>query len=175
MDPNWLSGAAAVVSALVAVGALIVAALANRRADEANTHAQVANERARNAYNLQVRIDDRDREFRMVSWGVEPGDDDEARSITITNVGLSEARSVTMVVFLGGDHEVVEFPVLRKGDSVTVSSPRMQAWLKAAWEYEVLTPKVMVHWSSPLGKASHATINSKDLGDYIDFEQYDEG
>lgn len=175
MDPNWLSGAAAAVSALVAVGALIFAMLANRRANEANTHAQVANERARNAYNLQVRIDDRDREFRMVSWGVEPKDDDGARSIAITNVGLSEARSVTMVLFLSDDHEVVESPVLRKGESVTVSTPRLSAWLKAAWEYEVLTPKVMVHWSSPLGKASHATVNGKDLGDYIDFEQHDEG
>lgn len=175
MDPDWLSGAAAVVGALVAILALVVATLANRRADEANTHAQVANERARNAYNLQVRIDDRDREFRMVSWGVEPGDDDGARSITITNVGLSDARSVTMVLFLSDDHEVVECPVIRKGESVTVSSPRLSAWLEAAWEYEVLTPKVMVHWSSPLGKSSHATVNSKDLGDYTNFEQYDEG
>lgn len=156
MDPNWISGLAAVASAGVAIGALVVAARANQRSDIANEQAAIANRRAGEALDLQRRVDEREREFRRVAWtaGWIHDDSRDMSAFTIVNSGLTKACSVTLV--LDGPSGLKAFAV---GDIAPGQSRRVfpEESLKAAFVASTLELQSYpweVHWSSPLGAPS---------------------
>lgn len=75
----------------------------------------VPNSRAKEAWALQSRLDEREHEFRAVEWDTSAAlnDDGMATESTVTNVGDSDARSVTVVLHLSPDrevHHVGDFP-----------------------------------------------------------------
>jgi hypothetical protein len=152
-----LSDIIAVLAIFVAIASVIVAIVANIRAKE--------------ALALQSRIDEREREFRAVEWdtSVPLKVDGVATEFILTNVGDSDARSVTAVLHLNPDREVHHVGDIPAKHSVTITSPQFTDWMREAVEHEVVNPSARVHWSSPLGQVGDETLPMKTIHDFIDW------
>lgn len=143
MDGLGVSDWIAAASAVVAVGSLVAALVANLR--------------AKDAVRLQQRIDEREREFRQVSWrSAWRGDiaPDESVVFRLENTGLTDARGVTLVVNMQGGQQAFRLGDIAAGGAAearpqtSLVGPVAAAAL-ALWGNGV---GFGVHWSSPLGQ-----------------------
>lgn len=156
MDPNWISGVAAVAGTLVAAGALVVAVRANRRADVANAQSAEANERAREALDLQRLIDERAREFRDVRWELKVDRDwsgGRFTGVSFRNVGLTPAHNATFIIEVEGWATVDVFTAdeVQPGYAAGFISNATAFWMDKYDDAMPSHPPFRVHWSSPLG------------------------
>lgn len=151
----------------------IIAALAIFVAIASVIVAIVANIRSKDALALQSRIDERDREFRAVEWDTSVASkvDGVATKYVLTNVGDSDAKSVTTVLHLNPDREVHHLGDIPAKHSVTITSPRFTDWMREAVEHEVVNPSARVHWSSPLGQVGDQTLPLKTIHDFIVWDE----
>lgn len=137
-----------VLAALVAVWMAFLARAANQRADEANRQSE-------EALDHEKRLDDREREFRSVSWrGSLATPPDGPVTFELVNAGLTEARDVVLVVHESHLGEVARFDFERicGGDRKSVDlnyRSDARARREIGWD-----PAYTVHWASPLGHAS---------------------
>lgn len=141
-----------VVAVFAAAGAVVAALYArgaNHRADEANRT-------AKEALDLQSRIDARDREFREVRWDGGYDVDSERRPLfRLSNVGHTDAHSVSLLIAANGKPETL-YPLgdIAAGNhaDARLDERPMQAGIL---ELMILTDDHWrVHWSSPLGQAA---------------------
>lgn len=165
MQPtDWIGAIGGAVGVFVALGALIVAARANARSSEANLIAA-------RAVEMEARIDERQREFRSVDWSarVTEGADSDSFVFELRNDGDTDACSATVVLRLypHETHAVGDVPA--KG-SVSLTSERLDEWMRGAIEHEMVQPGFRIHWSSPLGHPSEETVSAKSVGDFIDWD-----
>lgn len=139
MIPDW-------VSAIVAIGALVVAVIAERRAHAADA-------RARDALDLQKTIDARQREFCDVSWSVgwDPFASARKPRIVIQNTGLTDAVDVTLVVETFIDRQMFTFDRIDAGENRGAVIDIKDESPTTAEFHLVRNGKYSVHWSSPLG------------------------
>ncbi|MGC0371220.1 hypothetical protein [Microbacterium sp. SLBN-111] len=156
MDPNWISGGAAVVGTLIAAGALVTAGRANRRADIANAQSAEANDRAREALDLQRRIDERAREFTDVRWEIKVDSSwsgGRYTGVSFRNVGLTSARDATFVIEVEGwaTPDVLTAEEVLPGYAAGFTSKAAAFWMDKNDDLVPLHPPFRVHWSSPLG------------------------
>lgn len=144
-----------IIGLVIAGLAVLVAAVSARYAQLANRRAAEANKTAQQALDLQARIDAREREFHQVTWEGQyalAGDDEVV--FELTNVGLSPAHDVTVVITPNGmERETLEFDLIAPGQSA-------QSRMRHGWEGRTVLEMMLlqddpfeVHWSSPLGKA----------------------
>lgn len=140
---------------VVALLAVVMAGASAVFARGANVRASEANRTAERALDLQARLDDREREFREVRWKGEY-DLNEARQplFRLTNVGMTHARSVTLVVAVPGKpNSAYALGDIDSGASadLLVGEDPMD---RDAIELMLFTDDPWrVHWSSPLGHA----------------------
>lgn len=151
------SAALAALSVCAAIWSVVVARAANARAD-------VANERAKEALDLQHLQDDRAREFRDVVWEASSNRvSDVGEVFTLRNAGLTTARQVSLVVKLAGGERLFEFERVGPGESkgvVTGPEARRDEEADPLW---TLTPAYRVHWSSPKGLAAEIAVDAHRL------------
>lgn len=145
---NWaaVGSIAGAVGAVVAVIALFVAGGANARAKDAN--------------DLQKRIDDRSREFRDVRWraGMQLSDDGSHTVFTLANHGLTDAQNVVVVIeYSDRPREHYKLGTIEAGQWKPVESEGLQGWRAATAEAMPIHPAFTVHWWSPLGTADEYT------------------
>lgn len=137
-----------VLAALVAVWMAFLARAANQRADEANRQAEAA-------LDHEKRLDEREREFRSVSWrGHLATPPDGPVTFELINGGLTEARDVVLVVHEShlGEAARFDFERISGGERKSVElTYRSEAHTRRdiGWN-----PAYTVHWVSPLGHAS---------------------
>ncbi|MCK2032198.1 hypothetical protein [Microbacterium sp. KSW4-4] len=144
-----IAGFVVAVLAVVAAGASVLYARgANSRADEANRTAE-------KALDLQARADAREREFREVRWEAGYDLDDRERPVfRLTNVGHTDAHSVSLLLATPGRRETL-FTLGNVGAGgsaqVVLTDDETQ---RSIVELMILTADPWrVHWSSPLGHA----------------------
>ena len=146
----------AVVAVLVAVGSVIYAARADRT--------------AKDALNLQVAVDARQREFRSVVWEAESTADDEdpPNAFTLTNAGDTDAREVSVVLQLGWrERETHHLGDIPARETRTITSDAFAAWIVGARDHEYVHPAYRVHWSSPLGQVDDQDVPARDIIDFM--------
>lgn len=170
MDPNWISGGAAVVSAAVAVAALVLARNANRRSAEANAQSVVANEGAREALDLQRRIDERAREFIDVRWQLSVDREwsgGRFTGVTFRNVGLTPARNVTFIIEVEGwaTADVFTAEAVEPGYAAGFISKAAAYWMEQNEDLIPLRPAFRVHWSSPFGNVAERAYGAKAMAE----------
>lgn len=138
----------AVVASLVAVASAWFALGANRRADTADT-------RATEAVDLQRRIDEREREFRSVSWHgawEAPTEPDAVPLFQLTNTGLTDASGVTLVLEMPRGAQAYNLGDLPHGDHRTAPLHTNMRGPAAPAVLELHGLQYEVHWSGPLGQ-----------------------
>jgi hypothetical protein len=145
---------------VVAVLAVLIAAASLVYAKGANDRADVANRTAREALDLQARVDAREREYRDVSWR---SSFDHGRGFTLTNDGLTDAHRVTLILYGDQDRELHRLGDIRAGQSATVQSRLASVWMREYERSMPLAPPFMTHWSSPLGVASQYSARAVTL------------
>lgn len=170
MDPDWISGGAAVSSVVVAVGALVVAWKANRRSAEANAQSVVANERAREALDLQRLIDERAREFSDVRWELTVDREwsgGRFTGVAFRNVGLTPARDVTFIIEVEGwaTADVFIAAEVHPGYAAGFTSKAAGFWMEENESLIPLWPAYRVHWSSPLGNVAEREYRAKTMAE----------
>ncbi|WP_454117854.1 hypothetical protein [Microbacterium lacticum] len=152
-----------IVSALAVAAAawsLFYAWGANRRAD-------VANARAEEALDLQRRIDEREREFRDVHWGISWSPwtkPTEKPAVQLTNAGLTTARNVTLVLTLPTMQQALNVGTVEPGETRTldIDYPKLGP---AHDHIELIRdPLWRIHWSSPLGHPDETKASARERG-----------
>lgn len=159
MNPDWFSGIATLVAALVAMGALVVAIRANRRADAANAHAAEANAQAAEALALQHQVDARAREFRDVTWamGWSPWTPaDCPPQLQLRNGGTTHARAVTVLLSTPTHQELLTAGDIDAGDVVLMDVHDGKLGPGGNHIELVRDAIYRVHWTSPLGFAEES-------------------
>lgn len=164
LPTDWIGAVAGAVGALIAIGALIVAMVANSRSTKANRIAQ-------NALEIDSRVDERQREFRAVDWDAAVMADETPLEFELTNVGDTPAVSVTIVLHLGKERETHALGDIPAKTGAKVTSDRFIAWMTEAFDHEFVHPGYRVHWSSPLGQVSDITMPSRTVDDFIVWEE----
>jgi hypothetical protein len=160
---DWIGALAGAVGTLIAIGAWIVALVANSRSKEANRI-------ARNALEIESRVDERQREFRAVEWDAIVMADETPLEFELRNTGDTPAVSVTIVLHLGKERETHELGNIAAKSGAKVTSDKFVAWMTEAFDHEVVNPGYRVHWSSPLGQVSDVTMPIRTVDDFIDWE-----
>lgn len=160
---DGIGAGAGAVGALMAIGALIVAMVANSRSTEANRI-------ARTALEIESRVDERQREFRAVEWDAVVVADKTPLEFELRNVGDTPAVSVTIVLHLGKERETHALGDIAAKTDAKLTSDKFDAWMTEAFDHEVVNPGYRVHWSSPLGQVSDVTMPRRTVDDFIDWE-----
>lgn len=137
---------------VVAVLAVLAAGASALYARGANTRADTANERAADALDLQKRIDDRQREFRLVRWSAswDPLAAADTPTVWLRNTGLTPAVDVTLLVKTFVDEKMFRFERVEPGEKVEAIFGAPDA-AHAAFHF-VRDSVCRVHWSSPRGE-----------------------
>ena len=161
---DWIGAIAGSVGALMAIGAFVVSILANLRSTDANRI-------ARNALEIESRVDERQREFRAVDWDAVVTADEESLVFELRNVGDTPAVSVTIVLQLGKERDTHALGDISPKASVKVTSDNFAAWMTGALEHDFVHPGYRVHWSSPLGQVSDVIMPSRTIHDFIVWEE----
>ena len=89
-------------------------------------------------------------------WGAESG-------FTLTNVGLTDATQVTLVIRGLRDSERHELGDIPHGESATAHSTAATEWVEENKDSMPLSPPYFVHWSSLLGVAEQREIPARTL------------
>ncbi|MBZ4485826.1 hypothetical protein LQ938_10410 [Microbacterium sp. cx-55] len=181
MDVEWVAVIAGGVSALVAVVAVVVAVAANRRASTANALAAkangiaeaanriavAANLRADEAHDLQRLVDDREREFRDVSWRVSwsPWEHESGMpALQLTNTGLTPARQVTLVIILPRSQQAIDVGDVAPDQTRTLAIQYGRPGPAHQHIELIRDPVYRIHWSSPLGHPEEVRNSANQLG-----------
>ncbi|MGC0371221.1 hypothetical protein [Microbacterium sp. SLBN-111] len=140
------------VIAIVAVAVAAISAL----------FALIANMRAKDALDLQTRIDERLREFQLVRWSANwnalaPGG---APTIWLRNTGVTSAVDVTLLVNTFAEEKLFHFNRVEPGDKVEAVFEAPDA-VQAGF-YFLRDAPYRVHWTSPRGNVHQVdgTISS---------------
>lgn len=155
---------AGLIVAIVAVVAALASAL---YAHGANKRADVANQRASEALDLQRRIDERAREFRDVIWVFawspwsEPGG---PPLLDLTNGGLTTAVDVTLVIVLPSGQQAIHVGTVGPGETRMVEVNYAKPGPAHDHIELIRDPLFRLHWSSPLGHASDFATSARQLG-----------
>lgn len=164
---------AALVVAILAMAAAGASALI---AKGANTRADTANARAREALDLQKRIDDREREFRDVRWrgSVERHHGDGPDEFRLANEGLTQAESVVLVIeYSDRPREDYHLGTVGAGEWKGVRSEGLAGWMSAVVVSMPVYPGFTVHWSSPLGQVQEEFHGERQIfkGPAVEFSE----
>lgn len=151
-----MSDLIAAIAVLMAIGSFIVAVLAYRRSSEAAA--------------LQSRIDEREREFREVSWHTGWRGDieqDQTVILRLENTGLTSAVQVTLVLEMQGGDQAFHMGDIPAGDFAD-AHPRTDLKGPVGAAFLALSGNGVafrVHWSSPLGQVG--TFSSRTPTDVV--------
>lgn len=155
---------AALLVAVLAMGAAVASALYARGA---NARADVANERATEALDLQRRIDERAREFVDVDWKLEVDRDwsgGRFTGVAFRNIGLTPAHDVTFVIDLPEfATEVFKSDAVNPGYAAGFISDATGWWMEKNRPSVPEHPPFRVHWSSPLGNVDDRGYEGKGI------------
>lgn len=147
MEPPIIETVMQVVTPLLAIASIVIAAVSA-------TNAHKSRKRADEALDHQRRLDERDREFRDVVWrGALLSPPDASAGFELTNGGMTEAQSVVLVVHASkfGEAERFDFGYIRGGERVEVQMPYGEIHGRREFGWN---PGFTVHWVSPLGYAA---------------------
>ncbi len=126
----------------------------NAIASAANQLADAANKRADEAHDLQRRIDEREREFRDVTWSIgwSPWEHPTGMpAVEVSNTGLTAARQVTLVVVLPRGQQAIEVGDVGPGETRTFAIQYGRRGPAHKHIELIRDVKYRLHWSSPLG------------------------
>ncbi|MFB8191254.1 hypothetical protein ACFC14_18205 [Microbacterium sp. NPDC055988] len=153
----WIGAIGGVIGGLAAVGAWIVAIRANGKSAEANAIAGEATKTSREALALQARIDEREREFRDVSWRCGWQTDVEGNvAFLVLNDGLTEAKDVTLALNHNNQRVLRKLGNLRPGEEARYEVPDVATFTDEDGFTQVDQrifdrTAYVIHWASPLG------------------------
>lgn len=160
----WIGAIGGLVGGVGALGAWLVAIRANGKSAEANTIAREATKTSQEALALQARIDEREREYRDVSWrGGWEVDVVGNVSFVVYNDGLTQAKDVTLALNHSGYRVLRKLGDLDPGEEARFEVPDVETFTDEQGYTQVdqrlfdQTSWVM-HWSSPLGHVESVSV-----------------
>jgi hypothetical protein len=127
--------------------------------------AWTANRRAADALELQRSIDAREREFRDVSWGLSWSPwtrADETPSLQLSNLGLTTAVDVTLVLLLPTMQQAIHVGTVEPGETRTVEIAYSKTGPAQEHVELIRDPIYRLQWSSPLGQPDEAMATAAE-------------
>jgi len=145
----------ALLAAGVAVWAVIVAHSANGRAREAN--------------DLQRRIDERAREYCDVEWDAPlavPDSSDSPPALRLKNIGSTDAKDVLLILAIAGRRRTLragDIDAGQFGDVLIPDVPEDIAGALGAAVFNQFEFGYTLHWSSPLGAPATHVVPGRQI------------
>jgi|SRR6478736_6629179 len=128
--------------------------------------AVVANARAKDALDLQKRIDAREREFRDVTWSLSWSPwtgPSEKPALQLTNSGLTTATNVTLMITLPSSQQALRVGTIEPGETRTLEVEYDRPGPAHNHIELIRDPAYRLHWSSPLGHPDEVRATARDF------------